>query len=210
MSVSLLLAGRFFALLLLSLPALAQTQQEKIQQLAMEREAAFQRQVRLQFDSAMLLTESGAYAAADKKYRYVLNNIKAVPSDLAYFFGRNSFHLAQYKQSIDWLSKYIQLKGTNGRYFDDATRWLKQAEEKRLGERKADVQQAREVLSHDYDIDCGSTGKVTCPVCNGSTVIVRKTYLGDSYKTCPHCHQQGYLTCEEYNRLIRGRTRVEQ
>jgi len=185
------------------------TEKEKIQQMELDRNAQKQRAVRQQLDTAILLVDKGEYLAADEKLNYVLNNIKSVPSDLAYYFGENSYHIGKYKQSIDWLNKYIQLKGTSGQHSQDAVKWLKLAETERLKEKQTQTLEAQEVLSRDYDIDCGPTGKVTCPVCNGSTVIIKRTYLGETYKTCTYCHKQGFLSCEDYNKLLRGELKPE-
>lgn len=155
-------------------------------------------------DSAIALMDNGEYALADKKLLYVLNNIKSIPSDLTFYFGKNSFYIQKYKQSIDWLNKYIQLKGTAGQFYKEATAILKNAEVERIKERAKEAEKAEQVLSSGYDIDCGPSGKVTCPVCRGTTVIIKKGYLSDEYKTCGFCDTHGYLTCEEYNKLVRG------
>lgn len=194
-------------LIFLLLPALAMGQsreRERIQQMEQEKEVQHQRIAKLQLDSAVYLMEQENYEGADVKFRYVLQNIRGVPSDLAYYFGKNSYYLKKYKQSIDWLNKYIQLKGTSGQFSEQAVALLRQAEQARLNENQMNTQQAAEILSQDYDIDCGPTGKVTCPVCAGSTVIVRKTYLGETYKTCQYCNKTGILSCEDYNKLVRG------
>lgn len=198
-----------FLLLLLATASLthAQTQstdktrqQEYIQQQEQAKKAAIMREL----DSGVYFMDNGQYAAADKKLRYVLENVRSVPSDLTYYFGRNSFYLALYKQSIDWLNKYIQLKGTNGQYSSDAVKWKKLAEAEYLKEKSKASEKVADVLSADYDIDCGSTGKVICPVCKGDHVTIKKGPFGDEYKTCLYCNEQGILTCEEYNQLIRG------
>lgn len=186
-----------------------QGEREKIQQMELDRNAQKQREIRLQLDSAIMLIETEDYLAADEKLNYVLKNIRSVPSDLAYYFGENSYHIGKYKQSIDWLNKYIQLKGTTGQHSQEAVQWLKRAEVERLKEKQTLTLQTQEVLSRDYDIDCGPTGKVTCPVCNGSTVIIKKTYLGETYKTCGYCGNQGFLNCEDYNKLVRGELKPE-
>jgi hypothetical protein len=195
----------FFLLSFLSLTAQDKlTEKEKIRQLEEQRKNDKQRQINQVLDSAVQLFEREAYAEADKKFVYVLQNIKSVPSDLAYYFGKNSYYLDKFKQSVDWLNKYIQLKGTNGKFSQDAVVYLRKSEEKLLAERQIQVQQTQEILSRDYDIDCGPSGKVTCPVCSGSTVVIKKGYLGDTYKACVYCHKNGYLSCEEYNKLLRG------
>lgn len=197
---------------LICIPLLSFSQQnerEKIQQMELDRNAEKQREVRLQLDSAIILMENEEYIAADEKLNYVLKNIKSVPSDLAYYFGENSYHIGKYKQSIDWLNKYIQLKGTTGQHSQEAVQWLKRSEAERLREKHSLTSQTQEVLSRDYDIDCGPTGKVTCPVCNGSTVIIKKTYLSQTYKTCGYCRKEGFLYCEDYNKLLRGELKPE-
>lgn len=157
-----------------------------------------------QLDSGVYFMDHEQYARADEKFKYVLQNIKSVPSDLTFYFGKNSFFLEQYKQSIDWLNKYIQLKGTTGQFYKEATGWLKEAEAEYLEERSEAAVKTQQILSDNYYIDCGPTGKVTCPVCQGNHVIVRKGPFGDSFKTCPYCNEHGILTCDQYNKLLRG------
>jgi hypothetical protein len=110
----------------------------------------------------------------------------------------------QFKQSIDWLNKYIQLKGTTGQYYEEATEWLKKAESEYIKEKSGAAGKTQQILSNNYDIDCGPTGKVTCPVCQGNHVIIKKGPFGDSFKTCPYCNEHGILSCDQYNKLLRG------
>lgn len=155
-------------------------------------------------DSAVMNMDNGEYAKADKQLVYVLNNVKSVPSDLTFYFGKNSFYLNKYKQSVDWINKYIQLKGTSGQFYKEAVDILKKAEAEIVKERAKDAVKVEEVLSSRYDIDCGPDNRVSCPVCKGTTVIVQKGYLNDLYKTCGFCDKHGFLTCEEYNLLVKG------
>ena len=155
-------------------------------------------------DSAVRFMENGEYAKADTKLLYVLNNVKSVPSDLTFYFGKNSFYLEKYKQSVDWLNKYIQLKGTGGQFYEEAVSILRKSEEGLLKTRAQEAAKAEQVLSTAYDIDCGPSGKVICPVCKGTTVVIKKGYIKDQYQTCQYCDKHGNLTCEEYNSLIRG------
>jgi hypothetical protein len=155
-------------------------------------------------DSGVQFMDEGKYALADQKFQYVLKNTKSVPSDLTFYFGKNSYYLEKYKQSIDWLNKYIQLKGTNGQFSEEAAQFLKKSENEFLKEKSQAVTKAAEVLSTDYDIDCGPDGKVVCPVCKGDHVITKKGAFGMTYQTCGYCNEHGLLTCEEYNQLLRG------
>jgi hypothetical protein len=155
-------------------------------------------------DSAVVMMEKGEYQAADGKMIYVLNHIQAVPTEFCFFFGKNSFFLEKYKQSADWLAKYIQLKGTTGQYYNETVRLLESAENKILDMRKQEVKQTGEILSRNFDLDCGPSGKVICPICKGTTVIVKKGLLGDDYKNCGYCDKYGSMSCDEFNRLLRG------
>lgn len=192
--------------LLLSFNLYAQVdEREKIREMEQQRENERNRKVRMELDSGIWYHNREEYLVADTKFRFALANMRSVPSDLVFYFGKNSYLLGKYKQSVDWLTKYIQLKGTTGQFSAEASGWLKKAESSLLEEQRTESKKVGEVLSRDYDIDCGPGGKVTCPVCSGSTVIIKKDYLQvETYRTCPYCNKTGTLTCEQYNKLIRG------
>lgn len=194
----------FFAFCLLASALVAQDR-EKAEQYRLEAEQRKRAAIMQVLDSAVQYIDGGQYALADTKLLYVLNNIKSVPSDLTFYFGKNSYYLERYKQSIDWLNKYIQLKGPSGQFYAEAIAIMKKSEEGVLKARAQEASKAQQVLSTSYDIDCGPSGKVICPVCKGTTVIVKKGYINDNkYQTCPYCDKFGNLTCAEYNSLIRG------
>jgi hypothetical protein len=179
-------------------------QDEKTVEYLRQEEQRKKAAVMRELDSGVYYMDIGKHEIADKKFRYVLANVKSVPSDLTFFFGKNSFYLGLFRQSIDWLNKYIQLKGTDGQYSAEAANWMRKSEEGLFSEKKTDTKSAAEVLSKNYDIDCGPSGKVFCPVCKGDHVIIKKGPFGDQYQTCPYCNQHGMLSCEEYNKLLRG------
>ena len=200
---------RVFFIMLIALTAVEvnaqEAEREKIGTIELQKEQEKSRYVRQQLDSGIYFMNQEKYELADTKLRYALSNLKSIPSDLAFYFGKNSYFLGKYKQSVDWLTKYIQLKGTAGQFSTEAAQWLKMAEKELVAEHASQSQNAVEVLSRDYIIDCGPAGKVTCPVCSGSTVIIRKDYLhGETYRTCPYCNKVGTLSCEDYNKLLRG------
>ncbi len=193
------------ALLFFFSGSLAQeTEREKIRLLEQQKGFDKERKIRIQMDSGIYYLEHEQYALADEKLKFALSNMKTVPSDLVFYFGKNSYYSGKYKQGVDWLTKYIQLKGTTGQFSAEATDWLQKAEKELLKERQVESVRAAEVFSKDFTIDCGPTGMVTCPVCNGSTVIIKRDYLGETYKTCQFCSKHGYLSCEDYNLLLRG------
>src|SRR5436190_23101795 len=132
----------FFVILLFAVtPAFTQVRDdEKAQEYLNQQEQFKKSQLLREYDSALFLMDDEQYARADQKFRYVLANIKSVPSDLTYHFGKNSFYLGNFKQSIDWLNKYIQLKGTNGQFYTQAVEWKKKAEEQFNKEKTQDAQ----------------------------------------------------------------------
>ena len=95
---------------------------------------------------------------------------------MAYLFGRNSYHLGKYKQSINWLNKYIQLKGTKGKYYEPAIQFLQYAEDEYLRIQRSQSEQfKKDIASAEYD--CGGLEKMLCPVCHGSGVVVQAVCL---------------------------------
>lgn len=185
-------------------------QVDKTEQYRIDQEQARRAALLRTMDSAVVDMNEGRYAQADEKFLLVLNNIRGVPSDLTYFFGKNSYYLEKYKQSVDWINKYIQLKGTTGQYSSDALDILKKAEAEVLKARSQEAAKARQILTDDYDIDCGPSGKVICPVCKGTTVLIRRGAFNNEYKTCPYCDKHGMLSCDEYNQLLRGELKPRQ
>ncbi len=181
-----------------------QTQEEIIQQELLNREQAKNAEISRTLDHGVEFMESEEYEAADEKFREVLKKSKVVPTNLTFFFGKNSYYLGKYKQSIDWLNKYIELKGTSGRYYEESTELLALANESYLALRQEDQEKAAQILASDYDVDCGPSGKVICPVCKGRGVIIEQGPFGNTYKTCPYSDDHGQLTCDEYNQLLRG------
>lgn len=183
--------------------------QQKAQEYLQDQEISRKSRVMREYDSAVVLMENSNYLAADAKFRYVLANLKSIPSDLTYHFGVNSFHIGKFKQSIDWLNKYIQLKGTGGQFYRDAVQWKSKAELEYVKEKTQNTEQLQQIFSTDYDLDCGGA-RVVCPVCRGEHVIVKKGPFGNQYRTCAYCDDHGLLSCEEYNKLIRGELRPKQ
>ncbi len=197
----------YFIILFFAFSFSAQAQvseQEKLRQLEIQRQADKQRTIDRQIDSVAQLIDLERYEEADQKIVSILKNVRSVPSDVTFYLGKNSYYLSKYKQCVDWLNKYIQLKGTTGQFSQEAIDIKAKAEVELLKLREVESQQAAQVFSKDFDIDCGPAGKVVCPVCYGSTVIIKKGYFGNSYKTCGYCNKVGSLSCEDYNKLLKG------
>jgi tetratricopeptide (TPR) repeat protein len=154
-------------------------------------------------DLGAALMANGKYDSAQIEFQFVLQNMEKLPSEMAYYFGRNSFHIRKYKQSINWLNKYIQLKGTKGRYYEAAVQYLQFAEDEYIKIQRLQAKQF-EVDLESSEYNCGGLEKMLCPVCHGSGVIVKPGPFDNVYKTCPYSEGEGYLSCEEYNQFMRG------
>ncbi|WP_258098953.1 hypothetical protein [Marinoscillum pacificum] len=154
-------------------------------------------------DQAVDMMNMGEYEKANDEFTDILKNITAVPTDLAFYFGKNSYHLSKYKQSINWLNKYIQLKGTQGRFYDEAVSTLNLAEEAYIKKAKASSEAMMESLTSG-EFDCGGMDKIICPVCKGEGVVFKKGAFETLYQTCPYSAGEPYITCEEYNQFMRG------
>ncbi len=155
--------------------------------------------------------ENGKYEDADESFRQVLESVNVLPAEICFYFGANSFYLEKYKQSINWLNKYIALKGTSGQFFDECNKYLKKAEEQYLhasdtAEKEAEVYEPSEVIDYTVmpKVDCGPSGMIVCPVCKGQTVIIKRTAMSLEYQSCPYCDDHGNLSCDEYNLLLQG------
>lgn len=188
----------------LSVSSLAQSQEELIRKHEQEEEVAHNAMMTRIMDEGVKLMDAGEYKEADIRFRDVLKNARVVPTDLTYYFGKNSYYLGKYQQCIDWLTKYVQLKGTGSQHYQETQDLLNKAKQGFRLVREEEKKNTREVLSSNYQIDCGPSGKVICPVCQGKTVIITKGPLGTSYKECPYSDKYGYLSCEDYNLLLRG------
>jgi len=154
-------------------------------------------------DAAAEMMLGGSYDSADHELTIVLKNLKPLPAKMAYYYGRNSYHIGKYKRAINWLNKYVQLKGPRGIHYEETVEFLKLSEKAFLEERRANTLEVSQELGAQ-DFDCGGLDKMLCPVCNGTGVIITQGTFDPVYKTCPYSLGEGFLSCEEYNLFMKG------
>lgn len=154
-------------------------------------------------DRGVEAMESGYHEAADQFFRDALSKMTKLPSNLAYYFGRNSYHLGKYKQAINWLNKYVELKGTAGQYHDEVSEYLTLANEAFRAQREEEIGRTEKQLTAQGYFDCPSD-YMHCPLCNGTGVLITPGKFGAIYQTCPYSGLSGKLTCDEYNQYLRG------
>src|SRR5690606_3057532 len=183
-------------------------------------------EVKVRMESAYKHLMAGNYEKADEEFRHVLANAPTLPPEICYYFGLNSYYLGKYKQSINWLNKYIELKGTDGQFFESSEKYLDLAEEAFRKERN--IAAEGDLANPDSDthfsnsedgftnrkpdevVDCERLGKVICPVCKGKGVIIKEGLFGREYNTCPYGDNYGYMSCEDYNLLLQGKLEPQQ
>ena len=104
------------------------------------------------------------YLEADSILKEKIKNSDKVSSDLTFLFGKNSFFLNKYKQSINWLNKYLELKGQAGKYSDETIKFLELSNTKLLIETEKDIENVYvQLFSYNY-INCTNDRKI-CPIC---------------------------------------------
>ena len=143
------------------------------------------------------------YKAADSLLKEFILNSDLVSSEITFLFGKNSFFIKKYKQSINWLNKYIEMNGIKGKNSEEAIKFLELSNTKNILEKEQNIENVfTELFTYRY-IECPNNKKV-CPICKGSSVMIRKTEISKIYKTCPFSDNKGYLSCDEYNLFLRG------
>ena len=160
---------------------------------------------KLIMEEAINLMDEGKYDEADRKFKLVLRNMEVLPSDISYYFGKNSYYLEMYKQSINWLNKYIELKGTNGRFFEESVEFLNRAEMAYKLESDKNSEKVLSELSKTNEFDCQGKEFFQCPLCKGEGVLLKPGKMNNIlYQTCPYCTGNGRISCNDYKLYLRG------
>jgi hypothetical protein len=157
------------------------------------------------------LMNAGEYIEADRRFKKVLRNMEVLPSDISFYFGKNSYFLNQYKQSINWLNKYIELKGTKGRFFEESVEYLNRAEMAFKLESDKNSENVMNELTSSNEFDCKGATHFKCPICLSEGVLLKPGKMNDIiYQTCPYCVGSGYITCDQYKLYLRGDLKPSQ
>jgi len=154
--------------------------------------------------------DSGNYKGADEKFKLALRNLDILPSEICFYFGKNSFFLELYKQSINWLNKYIELKGTSGQFFKECVDYLDKAEMAYKSVQESNKQKVQQELSKQNSFDCNGHDFYKCPLCLGEGVLIKPGKLGTLYQTCPFCRGEGKISCEDYKKYLRGELQTNE
>jgi hypothetical protein len=113
--------------------------------------------------------------------------------------------LEEFKQSINWLNKYIELKGTKGKYFQECVEYLEKSEKAYLLKQEIERNNILTELSGNNEFDCQGKKYIQCPICKGEGVLIEPGKMNNAlYKTCPYCIGESRISCEEYKQFLRG------
>ena len=156
-------------------------------------------------EEGVSMMDAGDYDEADRKFKRVLRNMDVLPADICFYFGKNSYFLDEYKQSINWLNKYIELKGTKGRFFDECVTYLERSEMAFRLESEKNSTIVFSELSESNEFDCAGKSHFQCPICKGEGVLLKPGKMNNIvYQTCPYCDGEGHITCEDYKKYLKG------
>lgn len=153
------------------------------------------------FEMAVKHVEAGDYNAANHTFLELLSPKKLMPDNLTYFFGKSLYHTGGYrKQCMDFLNKYIQLRGDTGKYYDETVVMLKS-----LGQEfhdHIDTTDQRPTAQRQLDKCEGGQEFVICPICNGTNVLSSGAAFGSAFKECNYCDERGVMPCANYKKYI--------
>ena len=162
-------------------------------------------------EDAVRFMDAGNYPEADERFKEVLKNLDVLPAEICYYFGKNSYYIEEYKQSINWLNKYIELKGTKGQFFKSCVEYLEKSEQAYLVQQESEKENILYELSRENEFDCGGNQFFKCPICKGEGVVFEPGKINNVlYKTCPYCAGNGRITCDEYKLFLKGELKPKQ
>lgn len=136
-----------------------------------------------------------------------------LPNEVCFQFGKSLFYSGYKNKSKIFFYKYVELVDTSDQYFaptvgflkllgEDISRYLPE-EVDPLSTSQGKGSDSTQVISKSQKGGCD--GQVfICPVCNGTTVLVRKGSFGNTYQTCPYCNEDGIMDCESYQLYLKG------
>ncbi len=159
-----------------------------------------------QISDAVSLMDSGDYLKADGAFRKLLNSKKKLPDDVAFFYGKTLYQLSNFGKSQNFLKKYIELKGKEGTYYDEANKLLNRlnpdfcnkCEGTGFKVVKIDCEKCSGVGHTEVDCPfCSGKGINKCRTCGGDGVLKQTGKMGQmTFQNCPPCGGNGHTTCD--------------
>ncbi|MCG8474249.1 MAG: hypothetical protein MI784_02015 [Cytophagales bacterium] len=150
----------------------------------------------------------GNYQEANVNFRKALSLKQKMPTDLCYFFAETLYQIQQFQNSENFINKYLELTGSHGKYFSEAS-----ALKKRLNDRLEAIKACSLCDSKGFRFGtcnfcsssgqaayqcptCSGTGNLMCQKCMGEGILITKNSQNENrYSNCGQCKQKGYVTC---------------
>lgn len=159
-------------------------------------------------NDAKSLMSQERYEEANIIFRKMLALNTTLPEDVSYLFSETLYFLGQYKNSQNFLTKYLTLTGRTGNYYEEATALQDRLEEEMLavvnchfcnglGMRLVPCTTCQEKGTLDKTCpECRGLGNTRCQKCLGEGVVIYLDQFGSrKYQTCDNCDGQGYHSC---------------
>jgi hypothetical protein len=200
--------SKFFFLLVLFLSCVAYSQNKP--------NAEVDSVTLMKYERAKQLMEDSLFFKANEVFVDLLTPDEVLPDDICYFFGKNLYLTGYKKQSRAFLYQYLALRDTSDQYFRPAVDLLKLLGENmyryepvivkkvELDSTGAVITEKPQQPSKRHEGTCHPDEVFMCPVCNGTTVLVRRGSFGNSYQTCPYCDENGIMDCATYKLYLSG------
>lgn len=159
-------------------------------------------------NSALAEMEKGDYEKANAYFRQIIENNLSIPPEMPYFFAETLFQLGQYDNSLNFLTKYLEINGFKGDNYEAA----KDLEAK-LKTRMAEIYNCKLCDNRGYRylncptcegerqieqacMYCKARGMVGCTKCRGSGLVTKKNVFNIvEYYECEKCSGDGKHTC---------------
>lgn len=182
-------------------------------------------------NSALAEMEKGDYEKANAYFRQIIENNLSIPPEMPYFFAETLFQLGQYDNSLNFLTKYLEINGYKGDNYEAA-----KTLETKLKANMAAIYNCKLCDNRGYRylncptcegerqieqacMYCKTRGMVGCTKCRGSGLVTKKNVFniveyyecekcsGDGKHTCPKCmgslkEMSDCRTCKGQGRLL--------
>ena len=159
---------------------------------------------------ALAAMEREDYETANSIFRNLIDSGSPLPDEMPYYFSETLYKLGQFDNANNFLAKYLEITGFNGKNYEAAAN-LKE----RLKEPLAAIQSCQLCDRRGYRYEvcftcegsktveqacnyCKSKGIVGCSRC-AATGMVKKVNVFNIVELyeCERCHGKGRLTCPE-------------
>lgn len=169
-----------------------------------------------EFITAKGLVEQQQYDEANLAFINLLTPYKVLPDEVCFYFGKSLFFTGHLKKSELFLEKYLTLKDTSDRHYDECVHILslinprKYAIKKTITPSESNTIDSTATSPVDLSSEksefanCNGHSHVICPVCAGTKVQVKQTNIGQVYSNCNYCNPQGFMKCIDYEKYLNG------